>query len=211
MAVQLHGCELVRGRIGHHTQSPEGLRDRAAGGSYRLSLQYMEWSQYDGSISPDGSVGPAGSCAIRFPLRVVVIDGFVRREVVRQVLPGNAGSVDVRIALTISRKSWTGCCTGAGPVARQAVKTGSIKAQRASETSLRYGRRAFTPRSTTAIPDSHKNIPNYQLPRSDALLTSRFHEECCPARDREAESASEVQRQELLRVLDVVGEVALPE
>jgi hypothetical protein len=55
MAIQPHGCELVRGRIGHHPQPPEGLRDRAAGGSEGLALRYMEWSQYDGPISPDGS------------------------------------------------------------------------------------------------------------------------------------------------------------
>ncbi|WP_265560371.1 hypothetical protein [Streptomyces hygroscopicus] len=39
-----------------------------------------------------------------------------------------------------------------GPVrrARQAVKTGSIKARRVSDTTLRYGRRELTPHATTA-------------------------------------------------------------
>lgn len=66
-------------------------------------------------------------------------------------------------------------CTRAavpGPArfALQAVNTGSIKAQRASDTSLRYGRRALTLRATTVNATHHKNIPEHQPSRSDALL-----------------------------------------
>ncbi|WP_237550014.1 hypothetical protein, partial [Streptomyces sp. SID1034] len=52
------------------------------------------------------------------------------------------------------------------------VNTGSIKAHRASDTSLRYGRRVLTIRQRPTIASSHKNIPNHQLPRSDALLAA---------------------------------------
>jgi hypothetical protein len=67
---------------------------------------------------------------------------LVRREVVRQVLPWDPVRFTYKIAFTISRRL---CCVGDVPnstrLARQVESIGSISAQRASDRSVRYGRR----------------------------------------------------------------------
>jgi hypothetical protein len=50
-----------------------------------------------------------------------------------------------------------------------AVKTGLIKAQRASDTSLQYGRRTLTHRATINNATRQEIIPEQQLSRSEAL------------------------------------------
>lgn len=119
------------------------VKERDGGVVRRVRLVDGDGRGIDGSCRATGR-GPAGWCR-RPSLRVVVVDGLVRREVVRYS-HGMPVRLTYRIALTISRKSCTRAAVP-GPVrpARQAVKTGSIKVQRVWETSLRYGGRALIP------------------------------------------------------------------
>lgn len=77
------------------------------------------------------------------------------------------------MAFTTSRRSCTlAAAPGTVRLIRQAVKTGSIKAQRASETSVRYGRRALTHRVSTTNPIGHTSISDHHPSRFDALTES---------------------------------------
>lgn len=101
---------------------------------------------FDHHLDSDAVKLPRGVLrrAVFRPLREVVEDRLVRREVVGQVLPRIPDRSTYKIAFTISRRSWTGLAIPNPLLAeRHSAKTGSINAHRASERSAGYARRGI--------------------------------------------------------------------
>jgi hypothetical protein len=104
----------------------------------RPGLDSRKGGQIDVELGEDAFVAPGG---------IVVVHRGVWRKVMGKILPGDPCPVDVEMALRTSRTS----VRAGSPVGRrsrraccQAVRVGPISAQRASEMSLGYARRAVT-------------------------------------------------------------------